>query len=75
MLEVISTEVERAALVSPIAKRYYIVSSSGMVVWNLLYLFLRYLVPVYMAVSIVVIDTQEALAFRKRAFSAFSRSL
>ncbi len=30
----------------------------SMVVWNLIYLFLRYLVAVYMTVSLMVIDTQ-----------------
>jgi hypothetical protein len=67
--------VERAGLISPIAKRYYMVSSYSMMIWNLLYLFQRNLVPMYMTVIAMVIDTQEALAFRKCAFPALSRSL
>jgi len=45
----------------------------GMVIWNLNYSLLRHLFAMYMAVRLMVIDTQEMIAARKRAFPAVSR--
>jgi len=74
--------VERASLVSLIAKRYYIVSvlfglSNRMImmIWNLRLLLLKHLFPMYTTVSLMVVDTQDALAVRKLAFPALRRSL
>jgi hypothetical protein len=47
----------------------------SMMIWNLMHLLLRHLVAMYMTVSLMVIDTQETLAVRKRAFPAIIRSL
>ena len=46
-----------------------------MVIWNLTILLLRNLIPMYMTVIFMIIDTQEMLAVRIRAFPVFSRSL
>ena len=46
----------------------------SMMIWNLKFLLLRHLIPMYMTVSLMVIDTQDMRAVRKRAFPARSRS-
>ena len=47
-----------------------------MVIWNLdQFLQGRFFFAMYMAVRLMVIDTQNMLAVRKRAFPAVSRSL
>jgi hypothetical protein len=46
-----------------------------MVIWNLMISLLRNLIPMYMTVILMVVDTQEMLAVRIRAFPVFSRSL
>jgi len=45
-----------------------------MVIWNLNQLLLSRFFAMYMAVRLMVIDTQDILAVRKRAFPAVSRS-
>jgi len=45
-----------------------------MVIWNLRQLLLSNLIAMYMTVSLMVIDAQETLAVRKRAFPAIIRS-
>ena len=46
-----------------------------MVIRNLTHLLLSHLFTMYMTVSLMVIDTQETIAVRKRASPADSRSL
>jgi len=46
-----------------------------MVIWSLMHLLLSHLIAMYMTVSLMVIDTQETLTVRKRAFPAINRSL
>jgi hypothetical protein len=46
-----------------------------MMICNLRFLLMSHLVPMYMTVSLMVIDTQDTLAVRKHAFPALSRSL
>jgi hypothetical protein len=46
-----------------------------MVVRNLTHSLVSHLIAMYMTVSIMVIDTQEMLTARKRAFPAIRRSL
>jgi hypothetical protein len=45
----------------------------GVVIWNLRHSLLRDLIAMHMAVSLMVIDTQETLTVRKRAFPVVSR--
>ncbi len=47
----------------------------GVVIWNLSHLLVSFPIAMYMTVSLMVIDTQETLAVRKRAFPANSGSL
>jgi len=56
-------------------KVLYSIGLYGVMIWNMRHLLLSHLIAMYMTVSLVVIDTQEALAVRKRAFPALSRSL
>ncbi len=44
-------------------------------IWNLKFFLLRHPVPMYMTVSLVVIDTQDVRAVRIQTFPALSRSL
>jgi len=46
-----------------------------MMIWNFLFLVQSHLIPMYMTVILMVIDTQDTLAVRKHAFPAFSRNL
>ncbi len=46
-----------------------------MVIWNLTISLLRHLIAMYMTVILMVIDTQEMLTVRIRAFPVLSRSL
>lgn len=46
-----------------------------MVIWNLTHSPLSHLFAMYMTVGIMVIDTQDTLAVRKRTFPVISRSL
>jgi hypothetical protein len=61
------------------SERDYIVSVLfglyKMMICNLRFLLLSHLSPMYMTVSLMVIDTQDTLALRKYAFPALSRSL
>jgi hypothetical protein len=45
----------------------------GMVIWHLRHSLLSHHIAMYMTVSLMVIDTQETLAVRKRAFPVISR--
>jgi hypothetical protein len=51
------------------------IGSYSMMIWNLKFLLMRYLIPMYMTVNLMVIDTQDMRAVRKRAFPALRRSL
>jgi hypothetical protein len=44
-------------------------------IWNLRFLLLMHLIPMYATVSLMVIDTQDTLAVRIHAFPALRRSL
>ena len=46
-----------------------------MMIWNFLFQFPRLLIPMYMTVIMMVIDTQDTLAVRKHAFPALIRGL
>jgi hypothetical protein len=46
----------------------------GMVIWHLRHSLLSHQIAMHMAVSLMVIDTQETLTLRKRAFPVVSRS-